>query len=717
MPPKEDDGGGSGWLPPEGLKLDKNPWPDIKKRAGNKDWIQFEPGAAVKLGQAISDLKWRMFELRGNAQTLTWMPDWSVPEIASGPALAKEFAKQGTEMYRILDAHHKILEDMLDSIVAAGKNMETAETGNVDDLHRQLDTISSDYKGTTHAPMGTVPDPLDQRTGDDPWHDRKSKQVDDVGRVVVKDGKRRYDTEATRYDPGEYDSGFHVKDNRKQPNIAKGKGNVSNTIGESQGKEWETLHANRSYLERHDPATWVKQDAGEWKIIGDTLKEAGTTFNTIASEVLNSADVEGDKTWQGDGAGAIKAALKGYVAAMEPLAAVANQYEPLLNYVTEYLSDTKKWGPSAPTEDLDPDYYLTDRQQMFGETYVRGANFTAKNIPKLVYPTEAFNDIPPIFHSRDKNKDGKLTGKEKIPGDKNNDGKLTEAERKAYTKAQGPGPGPGGPGPGPGLAKAKTGPGPAPGMTPEQKKQQREAAERARKAQEKSDRFAEEQRKDAARRAKAQEEYEKKQRADNDRRQSEAEQRAKDSAADQAAYQREMQEKAKQQQADSAAKDAASQAQRAAQEGLQAAQQAAQEALAGTQQGATEALAAAQQAAQSALNGSGMPKMGDLAGKLGGPGPGPATAKGLGLTEAAKLFPRAGAATAATSGTGLGALGRAGAAPGQMAPGSPGPAGAAGQGAGQGQQGHKRPAYLESDTHLDELLGEAPKVVRPVVEQ
>ncbi|WP_067833215.1 hypothetical protein [Nocardia lijiangensis] len=700
MPPQVDDGGGSGPSIPE-LPLPGNPWPDIKKRAGDAGWIKFDPQAAIAVGQAISDLQWKLFSLWSNATSLSSMIDLSTPAISSGPELAKAFGKQGQEMYRILGAHHKILDDMLDSVVAAGKNMAKAEEGNVEDLLRQLDGISTPLQDTHYAD-GKAPEALTQREGDHSgFWDGPVKQYQ--GR---QDGHKIY---GARGDDDPDKSDFHIEDNRKQPDI---KNTQDAGVGEVQGYGWGTLHANRQYLEGGVVADMVADDAANWKHIGKKIEEWGVEFGNKVVNHLNPAAGDG-KVWEGEGAQAIKAALNNYRLSLEPLATSAAQHHSLLKYVSEFLADTHYWAPPYKTEEEDDTYRLIDRQQLFGETYVRGVNFTSKHIPKLVSPTDAFKDVPPIYDSRDKNQNGKIDDDEKVKGDTNNDGKLSEEERQALAKslANGPGPGPGGPGPGgPGPARAKMGPGPGPGLTAEQKKAQAKATERSEQEQKRAAEFAEQQRRNAARRANEQEAYEKTQRAANERRQAEAEQRAKDAAARQEAQQQ-------QQRTQAAAREATSAAQQAAQQGLQAAQQAVQEALQGGQKGASEALAAAQQAAQNALT-NGMPKVGDLASKLGGPGPGPGSlAKGLGLTEAAKLFPRAGAATAMTTGTGLGALGsRAGAAA-QAMPGSPGPAGAAGQGAGQGQQNYKRPSYLESDQHLDELLGEAPKVVRPVVEQ
>ncbi|MEV0762961.1 cell envelope integrity protein TolA [Nocardia sp. NPDC050435] len=697
MPPREDDGGTTGPSIPE-MELPGNPWPDIGERAANDaGWLKFDPQAAVVLAGAIDDFQWNLFSLRNNAMSLTYLPALATPEISSGSALSEKFGQQGEEMYRILGAHHKILDDMYDAVVTAGKNMVKAEEGNVQDFENEISKIKMEIPDTHYA-NGTAPGALTDREGD---HGNKK-------------GYSRAGSYTRRERPTESD--FNIEDNRSQPNIPNS-GNLVTGIGETQGKSWNALHANRNYLDNGLVADYAADAAAAWKHIGDKIDEWSTTFGNKVAEVLDATPGDEDGKWQGKGSQAMHVALDNYKNALKPLATTAANHHSLMNYVAQFVVDTHYWAPPYAREEDDPTYYLIDRQHVFGQTYVRGVSYTASHIPKFANPTETFKDVPPIFDARDKNKNGKIDDDEKIKGDTNDDGKLDENEQKALAEQQAkqsPGPAPGGPGP----AQAK--PGPAPGLSAAQKKAQAEAAENAKK----QEKFAEQQRKDAERRAKEQEAYEKQQRAENDRRQAEAEQRAKDASAKQDAAQRAAEERAKQQANAAAAKEAASSAQQAAQQGLQAAQQAVEQALSGGQKGLTEAMSAAQQAAQNALTGAqsglnGLPKAGDLAAKLGGPGPGPSSlAKGLGLTEAAKLFPRAGAATVATAGTGLGALGRAGAAsPMQATPGSPGPAGAAGQGAGQGNQNYKRPTYLESDQHLDELLGEAPKVVRPVVEQ
>ncbi|WP_227998544.1 hypothetical protein [Nocardia australiensis] len=193
-------------------------------------------------------------------------------------------------------------------------------------------------------------------------------------------------------------------------------------------------------------------------------------------------------------------------------------------------------------------------------------------------------------------------------------------------------------------------------------------------------------------------------------------------AQQQAAQQQAAQQQAAQQQAEQQqAQQVAQQLQQAAQQGMQTAQQAVEQGMRSAQQAAQEAMAKGIQAAglsglPDALSGLGQDALKPGGGKGGGgagAGAGPGTGPGSAAAQNAKLFPRA------TLGDSAAAVGRAGlATSGQGTPGSPGGMGPAGHGAGgQGQKEHKRPDYLDSVEYLEDALGDAPVVSKPVVEK
>ncbi|NUS42318.1 MAG: hypothetical protein HOQ24_01275 [Mycobacteriaceae bacterium] len=145
------------------------------------------------------------------------------------------------------------------------------------------------------------------------------------------------------------------------------------------------------------------------------------------------------------------------------------------------------------------------------------------------------------------------------------------------------------------------------------------------------------------------------------------------------------------------------------------------------QQGLQDALRAGQQPSAAALqNAAAAMAHGGPTDKIpphGGGGGGGAGAAPEPLRDyAAKLFPRSGVqVSAGMQASATSAIqGQPGS--GQPAASQPGPAGpagspGAGHGAGGGAQERKRPKYLQSTEHLDQALGDAPDVFKPVIDR
>ncbi|MGW4356584.1 hypothetical protein ACWELJ_31310 [Nocardia sp. NPDC004582] len=119
---------------------------------------------------------------------------------------------------------------------------------------------------------------------------------------------------------------------------------------------------------------------------------------------------------------------------------------------------------------------------------------------------------------------------------------------------------------------------------------------------------------------------------------------------------------------------------------------------------------------------AGLPNLEDLKKGLGGGGGGGGGggAAPKPMLENARLFPRAALAeTAEASATGVGRAGVAAGSTGMGGMGGGGGMGPMGHGAGghgQGGKDHKRPDFLDSSEYLDEAMGTAPVVAKPVVE-
>ncbi|MEV6337412.1 hypothetical protein AB0M12_22150 [Nocardia vinacea] len=365
--------------------------------------------------------------------------------------------------------------------------------------------------------------------------------------------------------------------------------------------------------------------------------------------------------WNSDAAvkagGAVQAYVSGVQNMVEGMRIVASN---LLN-TSGWL-----WAVQANTPNIPPDtvgtQYARDEvdkaKRIFNDWYVPGLAASSNAIPLMVQP------VSPVVQP------------------------TAPTPSPTRTQQTGPGGGTGGTGSGKG------------GTSAAQSQAAQQALADQRKATQQAEKTAAEQR----------------QQAEQQRQQAERE-----AAQREAAQQRATQQQA----AEQAAQQAAQQASQSAQQGLdgvkqamdQAAQAAAQQAQAAAAKDMQSAGLAGLPSALSALGKDALKAGGGSgAGKSGGAGGGAGSGAGANLSsnslQNSKLFPRAAAAEMAGAAT----ASRAGiASTGQ--PGSPGGMGPAGHGAGGQNKEHKRAAYLDSVEHIEEALGDAQVVVKPVVEQ
>ncbi|MEV6323789.1 hypothetical protein AB0M45_21730 [Nocardia sp. NPDC051787] len=183
-----------------------------------------------------------------------------------------------------------------------------------------------------------------------------------------------------------------------------------------------------------------------------------------------------------------------------------------------------------------------------------------------------------------------------------------------------------------------------------------------------------------------------------------------DLAAQQKEWARAQREAAQQQALQSALQQGIGAAQQALDQGMRLAQRAAESAA---QSMAPSTLPSVPSSLDSAETSAFEPSALGGAGSAGvGSGTGAGTPKGT--YDASRLFPRAGLAPGATAsltaGTPMAGMPMAG------VPGAPGAAGAPGAGARPGQDSkHERAKYLDRADNIDEALGDAPDMTRPVV--
>ncbi|MFD0365954.1 hypothetical protein ACFQZZ_31330 [Nocardia sp. GCM10030253] len=629
-----------------------NPWPALKTAAAEGKF-KFEQEVAYNLANAASLIIGQIRTL----QNQTTMVTTTVPfaDMPSGIALTKKLSGKGDELKELLGKHIGILQDMIDTFIAAGKKFDAKEREN----EAMFDAIKPSKIGTA---LPGAPMPI-----------------------------------ATEKPPYSKDPKVHFQP--PSENLKNSKGFEPSTIMvESAGSQsWEALYTLGESIKNYTTVQRAANWSGRWKWMAEMVQQ-------VFSDFLNRIDSVTADQWEGPSKEMMVAAIKAYAASVPALQQSMNLIGDNLMLTSGWLDSTQLFMPTTPHNPGQQTYsmsgsgyggyyysgfsytvpdQLQQHREWMAKTYAAGLPQSASQVPLLAHPDASFKDIP----ADPFNPTGQDPTKQTYPG-----------------------------GPGSGPTLSATNPGPSAADT----RKAQERAEAQRKAQEK---FEREQREAVRRQQEAAEKYQREQQEAGRQQQQES-----------AAYQRQQQEAARKQQEEAAQRQQQQAVEQAAQQTQQAAQQAAQEAMSAGQQAAQEAMAAAQQAAQQAM--AGVPGLAGLApgaasaleaaknaalsaGKPGGLG-GAGAGAGAGaapvakeLSQTAKLFPRAAAATAASAAGRMPGL----ASPMAGMPGSPGAAGAAGRGAGDSNQNHKRAAFLDSTEHMEEALGDAPQVVRPVVER
>ncbi|MEU7764901.1 hypothetical protein AB0B25_07235 [Nocardia sp. NPDC049190] len=656
---------------------DKDPWKDIAAYTkAPKDPLRFEFWAAQKAANQCSEAIGGI--LRVQEKIAAMVPLRQLSQLDSGDLLAIQCNDTLGGLSEVLRTHEAMLTEMMDTFIAAGKKYiqtDLESAGGYDEKTRKwmlgdLDRIRAEVpkkggKFVTKAP----------ELGKDP----KIVKIDDEDRV---DPTGRDFTEVPKTDGIENVFGDVEPSDVVKPAAIPGK--VMDYAGSTQTQR-EPLHqdrletgpnpenpANQQWRDLHDLGLStglaikpVREATRDWKWMALELDDAVGAF---AENIANTTKDD----WSGTGADKAIGAVKKYHAKAVDLTSRMNAVSSLLDYTGKWLKSTKEGMPPDPKPP--PAKMVTTFDEMGGSYSYLDPTQADKNQRNLaIYRQNMENSyvlgvqtsslFMPTLNELPTNRTSIPKGKAANPADKTGD-------RGPYTG--------GGPGGGPGYAP--TGYTPT-GYTPTRTPQS----------------FGNDLVPSAAGGP------------DTSPTGTKATDRTitttttvPDSAS----------------QAANGLSQAADMAQQGVQQGMNAAAQAAQAA----QQAA--AMGSGLDSLNNAARAAGLPGLGTpggtgglSAGKVGGIGGAGAAAAALQKeAEAARLFPRAN--LAGPAGSALGRLGIPGsgiAAAG--APGSPGPAGAgAGQGQGQGKD-HKRANYLDSKTHLEEALGDAPTVVRAVVEK
>ena len=636
-----------------------NPFPALseytKTHTSGKDALKFEPEAALGVAAAAESTIAALKTLQLYTEDLT--AGAPVSNLASGTALGNKFGTEATDLHTVFEDHKKILGQMIDTFIQAGKAYGKVEGFNSE----LLDNVSS------------KPDYMWEADGLDPIGDPPK-----VPPPAKTDDKTPVDAMGN-------EAGLHSF----QPTT------ISPEAPDYMS--WFDLYQVGNHIRYNKVAENLADHAGTWWWMS-------TEVNKVYSDLLNTIDsVTADK-WSGPGKETAVAAVQAYGKSIPALSKSIEGTGDLLLYSSGWLNETQYCMP--PNNEADEETkqsWLQYTREMFRKTYVYGMNQSATHVPVIPAAASAFGALP----ANPFDPTGTTPpGEEKPNGNDDPGGKHPGGSNPGGTD-------PGGTNPGGAHPGASTPGGSSPGagaLSDQQNKAAQDHAVRQQRAA-----LAEQQHQAAA--------YAKQQQSDQREQQRYQQQQQRQQQQYQQQQQVAAQQQQEQQQVLSAVQQLMSAAQQGAQQLMQACQQIGQTL---TQQQQQDVLSKAGLGDIPGL-GEGKDPLSALMGAGGGAGGGGlpggnsagvpgAPALNRDLAQASKLFPRA-SALGTASGPGLvdSPAGRAGAAPMAGTPGSPGAAGAG----AQNQQGreHKRPAYLDSVEYLEDALGEAPVVVKPVVEK
>ncbi|WP_306372013.1 hypothetical protein, partial [Nocardia sp. CC216A] len=285
-----------------------DPWPVLRERAQTGQ-LEFEPDAAYEAAELASAVIGELRAIRLVAEQVE--ENEPVSNLSSGSTLASRFAMKGSELHRLLGSHIGILEDMVDTFVAAGRTYAIAEGENAD----SFDDLSVPER-PTELPGGppertAIPGPLDSRS-------EYSVPADGTAHDITPQTQRLQNHDA-----------FDV---------------TTVTVESAANKSYEFLYElGQSIADSSSPqrtANW----SGIWEWMADQLRE---TF----LEFINRMDSVTAEQWRGAGGEAAVASVHNYTRSMSTLWESMRLMGDNLAYTSGWLEATRV---SMPQEAENP---------------------------------------------------------------------------------------------------------------------------------------------------------------------------------------------------------------------------------------------------------------------------------------------------------------------------------------------------------------------------
>ncbi|MGW5139207.1 PPE domain-containing protein [Nocardia beijingensis] len=295
------------------MALESNTWSGLENQA-KAGYLKFDPADALAAAQACAELVDDLLGMAAAVTDLRLNNFAPIGTLTSGAQLAMAFTSKGSRLHTILSDHAKIVTDMGETYIAAGKAY-TKTDGESGDTFKALSALKMPTEATPYTPGKKAPGApdaeFDKPSGGFTWTDG------DGNTHVEKANAESFPSSLKDYQ-GAKDSG------------------VTADIENKDSLSFAELYELGRDL---DPQP-VLAAAGTWHSLANDLLGRLNTFVTVISA--------GTEAWEGQGAAAAADAVRSYSDGVQPLITSMIAMSQNLDYTAQWLHLTKLSMPATP---------------------------------------------------------------------------------------------------------------------------------------------------------------------------------------------------------------------------------------------------------------------------------------------------------------------------------------------------------------------------------
>ncbi|MEU1550294.1 hypothetical protein [Nocardia sp. NPDC005745] len=294
------------------MALESNTWSGLENQA-KAGYLKFDPADALAAAKACADLVDDLLGMAAAVTDLRLNNFAPIGTLTSGAQLAMAFTTKGSRLHTILGDHAKIVTDMGETYIAAGKSY-TKTDGDSGDTFKALSALKMPTRATPYTPGKKAPGAPDAE------FDKPS------GGISWKDEDGHLHVEKANAES--FPSSLKDYQGAKDPGVT---ANIENKDSLSFTELYE--------LGRDLDPQPVLAAAGTWHSLANDLLGKLNNFVTVISA--------GTDAWEGQGATAAAEAVRGYSDGMQPLITSMIAMSQNLDYTAQWLHLTKLSMPAT----------------------------------------------------------------------------------------------------------------------------------------------------------------------------------------------------------------------------------------------------------------------------------------------------------------------------------------------------------------------------------